>query len=601
MAEVRYKLTSGAGQFLRAHLLSLLTDDELTRLAARTEPGPLAERVHRMRSILQAPGGSAMAAQLVADPLEALSIAQERLSSGLPVNPHSGYFQSADGHAVLIYVRPRASAFDVAADRRLVDGAAAVAEALGARVTSEFSDFKGGGLQVGFTGVGAFTISYRDWLHVDMQRSTIFSALSILILFFVFFRSLIILPLVAFPLGLGLWWTATVAALAFGRINAVSLAFGTILLSIGVDLPIQLYNRLREELVRTPEAPRVALATTLRDLAGPSVMATIGPAVVFFSCVASSYRGLAELGFLAGVGLLLNLVAMLTVFPALLAVLPERWWGRVSTAPAKGRITALIGTLAARRPRALLCAVAVVGLIAIPVAAHLQVERRLISIQPPAMPPAQVQRELEQRFGGHERLLIALSEDSDPERALERSDAWLDEAEKLRKAGLLSSYESVSALFPSQKTGQRRRTALINSGQAMADRLSAALTDAGFDLEPFAPFLSQLRTPPSPPALGAPGTADLDFLVSAHVHDDPSGRRIATFLYPAPGAAGVAAVKSCANLRAGRATSSPVRRSWKRSWPTSWRTTRAHCRSCRRRAWLSCWRFITVAGDRFWR
>ena len=53
---------------------------------------------------------------------------------------------------------------------------------------------------------------------------------------------------VAIPLVVGVVWTAAAAELLYGRINAVSLAFGTILVSIGIDVPIQLYNRLREEL-----------------------------------------------------------------------------------------------------------------------------------------------------------------------------------------------------------------------------------------------------------------------------------------------------------------------------------------------------------------
>src|SRR5262249_59307211 len=95
---------------------------------------------------------------------------------------------------------------------------------------------------------------------------------------------------------------------------------------IGIDVPIQLYNRLREELVEKPRL--VALETTVRVLAGPSLTASLAPAAVFFACALSSYRGLGELGVLAGVGLLFNWLAMLTVFPALLARLPSRWWAR---------------------------------------------------------------------------------------------------------------------------------------------------------------------------------------------------------------------------------------------------------------------------------
>ena len=170
------------------------------------------------------------------------------------------------------------------------------------------------------------------------------------------------LPLVALPLIVGVVWTAAAAELLYGRINAVSLAFGTILVSIGIDVPIQLYNRLREELAGAP--PLEALATTVRELAGPSLTATLAPAAVFFACALSSYRGLAELGVLAGVGLIFNWLAMLTMFPALLARLPSRWWARPAHASPTGGLLRGSGAWAGDGRSAVLVGAVIVGVAA---------------------------------------------------------------------------------------------------------------------------------------------------------------------------------------------------------------------------------------------
>jgi predicted exporter len=146
------------------------------------------------------------------------------------------------------------------------------------------------------------------------------------------------------------------------------------------------------------------------------------------------------------------------------------------------------------------------------------------------MPPVRAQNELERRFGGRDRMVIALVEDADPERALERADAWLGEAERLRRAGLLRGYESASSLFPSAAVQAARRARLAAiAPERVARDLRAALEETGFDVAPFEPFLTQLERPPVPIRLDQAG--ELDFLVSAHVHDDASGRRSATFLY----------------------------------------------------------------------
>jgi predicted RND superfamily exporter protein len=369
-----------------------------------------------------------------------------------------------------------------------------------------------------------------------MQLSTIVSALAVLVLFGLFFRAVRALPLVALPLGIGLVWTAAAAELLYGRINAVSLAFGTILVSIGIDLPIQLYNRLREELTDKP--PLVALETTIRALAGPSLTATLGPAAVFFACALSSYRGLSELGVLAGVGLILNWVAMLTVFPALLALLPARWWARPATAkPGQGLLAAL-GHLAGRYPRRVLLVAALAGVAALPLALRVRFDRRLLS-QPPSMPPVRVQAELERRFGERDRAIVVLVEERDRDAALALSDRWLEELERLRRQGLLVSYSSISSLFPAPATQAARVARLrAEAGPDAAARLAAALADAGFTIAPFQPFLQQLAAGPSPLTLDDPAARELGFLVRAQVHTTPTGVTVASYAYAAPGMEG---------------------------------------------------------------
>jgi predicted RND superfamily exporter protein len=534
VAEVRFRLSAAAATLVRDHLVQLLDDEELKEAARKLAPGAVEAQSRRLRGLLAAPGGSSLAPLLTADPLELLPQLGQRLSHGMPVDAQSGYFRSGDGRALILYVRPHAPTNDVAADRALIADATAAAERLGARVAADgrFGE-PGRQVVVGFTSACAFWLFYQDWLHRDMQLSTLLSGIAVLALFGLFFRAVRALPLVALPLGVGLVWTAAAAQLLYGRVNAVSLAFGTILLSIGIDLPIQLYNRLREELAARP--PLEALTVTVRELAAPSLAATLGPGVVFFACGLSNYRGLSELGLLAGIGLMFNWLAMLTVFPALLALLPARWWAIGARAPSGGLLAA-IGRLAGRRPKRVLALAALVGVAAVPLALRTRFDRRLLA-QPPSMPPVRVQAELEQRFGERERALIVLVEDGDRERALERGDAWLAVIERLRKEGAVRSYSSTASLFPAPSTQARRQARLAEfAGPGAAARLRQALAGAGFATDAFAHFLAQLEAPTPPLTFADPAARELDFLIRAHVHDDPTHRLLALYVYAAPGA-----------------------------------------------------------------
>jgi predicted RND superfamily exporter protein len=543
--QVTYRIAQDSLRYLRDHLLLLLNDADLDELGRRLTPEALQQRAAELRGLLAAPGGSAMAPLLTADPLELVPLITGRLASGLQVDARSGYLRTADGTALLIKIRPRFPPLLWERGERLVGELGALATKLGGEVVTTSFENRATP-RVAFTGSYAFPPYFRRWMEADMTRSTLLSVGAVLLLFGGFFRSLRILPLVLLPLLLAGVWTAAAAALLFGRISAVSMAFATILVAIGIDVPIQLYNRLREELGRGPRPDKTAhdlTRETICLLASPSVVATLGPAAVFFCCGLSDFRGLDQLGILAGVGLCLNCVAMLTVFPALLLILPARLWlgKQPARAAARPGVLAAIGRLSARWPRPVLLGAVALFIVAVPLLLRAGLGRELLSMDLGAMPPALTQQEVSRRFGEHQRFLVALIEDADPERALLRADLWLDAVEKLRLRGALRGYEALGTLLPAPKTQAHRRARLggLNLGAA-ADRLQAALDAAGFDPAPFHDFLALLRAGGAAPLdMTALAATELGFLVRSHVADlpadasGPARRLVALFLFAA--------------------------------------------------------------------
>ena len=566
IAEVRHRLTGEAARFFRDHLIAFLDETEIDALASRTEPAALRAQLQRIRGLLSAPGGSSLAPILTADPFELLPLVGHRMGGGVAIDTQSGLFKSADGHALLLYVRPRDPGTDPESTRTLLAELGRLAVRLHARVTD--GTFTGGSdLEISFTGPSVYALHYRDWLHDDMMRSTLMSGVAVLLLFGLFFRALRVLPLVGLPLFLGVVWTGAIAHMSLHRINAVSLAFGTILISIGIDLPIQLYNRLREELCTL--APREALERTLQHFMGPALLATLGPAAVFAACGLSRFRGLRELGALSALGLVVNCVAMITVFPALLAILPGRIWGARAVPVPRGGAFRALGNFSARWPKAILASAALVFCAALPFALKLRFDRNLFS-QPPRMAPSLVQTELEQRFGQRDGAAIAyVEEHARPgvndaaqldEAVLQRSDAWLLEAEHLKTQGLLRGYQSLSLLLPSGKLQRVRRARLLATvTPARVAEIRSMLVGLGFDAAPFDSFLSQLAV--GPPVHVADLPRELDFLVRLHLHRDPGEARIATYLYPETGKderASLRAIEESAKKVGGVITGKPL-------------------------------------------
>ncbi len=118
----------------------------------------------------------------------------------------------------------------------------------------------------------------------------------------------------------GLALTAAAGLAMVGVLNPISVAFAVLFVGIGVDFGIQFAVRYREERFQ-----HLGLDKAL-DRAGsgaslPLSLAAAATAAGFFSFMPTAYRGVSELGLIAGVGMILAFCSSVTLLPALLAIL----------------------------------------------------------------------------------------------------------------------------------------------------------------------------------------------------------------------------------------------------------------------------------------
>jgi hopanoid biosynthesis associated RND transporter like protein HpnN len=133
----------------------------------------------------------------------------------------------------------------------------------------------------------------------------------------------------------GLAWTAAFATATVGYLNLISVTFAVLFIGLGVDFSIQFGMRYREELTRASSHSQ-ALSSTAGGLWKALLLAAGCAAVSFFCFMPTAYRGLAQLGFIAGCSMFIALLATLTVLPALLTLLPVKpglGWPERSTLP----------------------------------------------------------------------------------------------------------------------------------------------------------------------------------------------------------------------------------------------------------------------------
>lgn len=149
------------------------------------------------------------------------------------------------------------------------------------------------------------------------------SVLLITLWLFLAVRSWRLIFPILLTLGIGLALTLGFAATAVGTLNLVSVGFGILFVGIAVDFAIQFAVRYREARHDVDDPEQAIRAVTLRA-GGAILVAALAIAAGFLAFAPTDFAGVAELGLIAGVGMLIAFGCTITVLPAAIALFGSR-------------------------------------------------------------------------------------------------------------------------------------------------------------------------------------------------------------------------------------------------------------------------------------
>ncbi|MGH6927936.1 MAG: MMPL family transporter, partial [Dongiaceae bacterium] len=201
---------------------------------------------------------------------------------------------------------------------QLAPGAAATAVVRAS--AAELGLIEANGVRVRLTGLVALNDEEFTTVTKGIGFATVTSFFVILCWLYLALRSIKPMVAIACTLLIGLTWTLAFAAAAVGDLNLISVAFAAMFIGIAVDFSIQVCVRYRDERY-THDDLATALRRTGRSIGGPLFLAAIATAVGFLAFVPTTYRGVSELGIIAGAGMLIAFVLNITLLPALLMML----------------------------------------------------------------------------------------------------------------------------------------------------------------------------------------------------------------------------------------------------------------------------------------
>ena len=116
---------------------------------------------------------------------------------------------------------------------------------------------------------------------------------------------------------IGLGYTMGYTTLAVGHLNILTITFAPMQIGLAIDFGVHLITRYEEELRlgrSRAEAVKISLVNTGQGI----FTGALTTAAAFFAMALTEFDGIQEMGVIAGGGLLLSLVPMMTVLPILL-------------------------------------------------------------------------------------------------------------------------------------------------------------------------------------------------------------------------------------------------------------------------------------------
>lgn len=234
---------------------------------------------------------------------------------------------TADGRYLLVFVKPRATASQLAETGQVLEGIRSQVDA------AQSPQLR---LPVRYAGNLVSSIEENQTMSRDFTWASGIALILAVLLITLTTRRISATLVIGAPLLMGLVFTLAVATVVIGHLNLVSGFLVAALVGLGIDFGIHLYLRFLDESV-TIFDPREAMRRAITGTFWACFTAAATTAAAFLSLLVADFRGFSEYGLIAAIGV------MLTLFVTYLALPP--------LALLVGRLSPRQGTLAVQKDR----------------------------------------------------------------------------------------------------------------------------------------------------------------------------------------------------------------------------------------------------------
>ena len=317
-------------------------------------------------------------------------------------------------------------------------------------------------LSWGVTGIPAIEADETAQSIRDASLASVVAMVLITLLMLLVFRGVRVPLLAAGSLLVGMAWSFGWLIIAVGHLQLLSVIFSVILLGLGVDFALHLVARLELVQDEHDDLPS-ATARVFRGIGPGMVTGALTTAAAFASTALTDFKGMAEMGIIAAGGIVLCMVAMLSAFPAGLALIGD--WKRIIRRRRGGESAQFAhGWLDGVEDHPLrvliLCSVVVICFVV--GAPRLRYDANVLNLQPPGIESVVWEKRLAEEDERSVWAALLLVTPTEAEQMIDR----------LRALDVVADVGGMGILLPKDRAERQRRVAELR--QAPVETVTAA-------------------------------------------------------------------------------------------------------------------------------
>jgi predicted RND superfamily exporter protein len=542
--EYRFEPDSDFLELFYDNALLFLPPEQLPQIAEKLTDEAMLRQIEQNRLALATPTASFSQALIANDPLGLMPLFLNRLLGNrgvLKIDISDGYYLSADSKTLIMLVKPSGASTDLEFDKELMQSVREVEQETRQQLREEF-ETQSLGIRARYGGNYALAVDEAALIKKDVKFNLFVSMFAVAALYWLCYRRFAALLYSTLPLLVGQALTFGLAFFVLGGLNASSSAFTALLMGLGTDFVIVVYARYVEER-RAGKSLAEATELMIGETGLGVFTGAITSAGTFYAMCISQFRGLKDLGFLIGSGILLCAVAILFMLPAMIKWnegVRRRKVDAVKKLHLQSFFLEYLIPFSARHKRLVLGVLTVMTLGSLWLATRLDFDDTVSALRSGSSPALEVQQEMATKFGASLSYMMAIAEAETRDEAVALTEKITQRLRPFVESGLIGSYDSVMTYLPPESRQQAIIEALRSdeTGAFDVERIRGTflrgLDESGFRREAFDDFLGRMNgflTPQRPIQLLDLENRGLDRLLERYVAVEEGRVRIVTYLY----------------------------------------------------------------------